>query len=42
LAERVVLVQRDDLVIAVTSMIAFPTGVRFGCSPALRATSSVI
>ena len=29
LAERVVLVQRDDLVIAVTSMIAFPTGVRF-------------
>ena len=29
LAERALLVQRDDLVIAVTSMIAFPTGVRF-------------
>lgn len=27
--ERVILVQRDDLVIAVTSMVAFPTGVEF-------------
>ena len=27
-AERVIIVQRDDLVIAVTSMISFPTGVK--------------